>query len=129
MSATLERLFADSREECADLGGGSRITFEPELVVVNGALYAAVGGNIVANLPSQVAHPLAPPTLSGTLITVDTMLNQPTRITRMIMDMTLQRFVADRIYTSSGGVSGGAVVYDSVEANDLYTSRDVERVA
>jgi hypothetical protein len=76
-----------------------------------------------------VAHPLAPPTISGTTITVDTMLKQPTRITRLIMDMTLQRFVADRIFASAGGVSGGSVVFDSVEANDLYTTRDVERVA
>jgi hypothetical protein len=47
----------------------------------------------------------------------------------MIMDMTLQRFVADRIFASGGGVTGGAVVFDSVEANDLYTDRDVERVS
>jgi hypothetical protein len=47
----------------------------------------------------------------------------------MIMDMTRQRFVADRIFASGGGVTGGAVVFDSVEANDNYASRDVERVA
>jgi hypothetical protein len=74
-------------------------------------------------------HPLGPPSISGNLLTVDTMLNQPTRITRMIMDLSLQRFVADRIFASAGGVSGGAVVYDRVQANELYTSRDVERIA
>jgi hypothetical protein len=76
-----------------------------------------------------VYHPLGPPTITGNTITVDTMLNQPTRITRMIMDLSLQRFIADRVFTSAGGVTGGAVVYDRVQANELYTARDVEEVA
>lgn len=78
--------------------------------------------------PAPVIHPLGPPTLSGNEITVDLMLQQPTRITRMIADLTLQRFVADRIFSSDGGVTGGAVVYDEVQANELYATRDVERV-
>lgn len=78
---------------------------------------------------SSVAHPLGPPTLSGTLITVDTMLNQPTRVTRMIMDLSLQRFIADRVFTNAGGVTGGAVIYDQATLNQLYLTRDVERVA
>lgn len=77
---------------------------------------------------AAVPHPLGPPTVSGTNITVDTMLNQPTRITRMIMDLTLTRFIADRVFASAGGVTGGAVVYDEATLNELYTSRDVERV-
>jgi hypothetical protein len=76
-----------------------------------------------------VYHPYAPPTVSGTTITVDTMLNQPTRVTKMIMDLTLQRFIADRIFASAGGVTGGAVVYDKTQANELYAARDVEEVA
>lgn len=78
---------------------------------------------------NPVQHPLGPPVVSGSTITVDTMLNQPTRITRMIMDMTLQRFIADRVFSSGGGVSGGAVIYDEATTNDLYAARDVERVA
>jgi hypothetical protein len=108
----------------------SRVHFEPQFVDLGNGYFALVAGDeLLASVPAQVAHPLGPPTISGTTITVDTMLKQPVRITRMIMDMTLQRFVADRIFASGGGVVGGAVVYDSVEANDLYTSRDVERVA
>jgi len=79
--------------------------------------------------PASVAHPLGPPTVSGTSITVDTMLNQATRITRMIMDLSLQRFIADRVFTSGGGVTGGAVLYDEAILNELYANRDVERVA
>lgn len=82
-----------------------------------------------ATVDNPSSHPLGPPTLSGTLLTVDIMLNQPTRITRMIMDLTLQRFIADRIFASAGGVTGGAVVYDQATVNELYAARDVERVA
>lgn len=77
---------------------------------------------------NPVAHPLGPPTISGTNITVDMMLQQPTRITRMLMDLTLQRFIADRVFDSGGGVTGGAVVYDMATVNELYLDRDVERV-
>lgn len=80
-------------------------------------------------VPAPVAHPLGPPVVSGSTITVDTMLNQPTRVTRMIMDLSLQRFIADRVFASAGGVSGGAVIYDQEVANELYADRDVQRVA
>jgi hypothetical protein len=78
---------------------------------------------------ATVAHPLGPPVVSGTTITVDTMLQQPTRVTRMIMDLTLQRFIADRVFASAGGVTGGAVVYDQATLNQLYADRDVQRVS
>jgi hypothetical protein len=90
-------------------------------------LYAA-GLAPISGADGAPVHPLAPPSLSGNNITVDLMLNNPTRITRMIMDLTLQRFIADRIFASGGGVSGGAVIYDEVTANELYTARDVQRV-
>jgi hypothetical protein len=83
---------------------------------------AAAGGDTV---PS---HPLGPPTLNNNEITVDLMLNQPTRVTRMIMDMSLQRFITDRVFASAGSVSGGAVIYDEATANELYAVRDVQRV-
>lgn len=79
--------------------------------------------------PLSTTHPLGPPVISGTTITVDTMLQQPTRVTRMIMDLTTERFVADRLFASGGGVTGGAVVYDEAQENELYTNRDVEQVS
>jgi len=79
--------------------------------------------------PNPVAHPLGPPTVSGTSMTMDIALNSPTRVTRTLMDLSLQRFFADRVFTSAGGVSGGAVVYDELLANDLYSDRDLQRVA
>jgi len=90
----------------------------------------AAGGHVIAGgSPVVPVHPLGPPTVSGTEITVDTMLNQPTRITRMIMDLSLQKFIMDRVFSSAGGVTGGAVVYDQATLNELYADRDVQRVA
>lgn len=77
---------------------------------------------------NPVQHPLGPPALSGNTITIDMLLKQPTRITKILMDLTLQRFIADRIFTNAGGVTGGAVVFDQATENELYLDRDVERV-
>jgi hypothetical protein len=44
--------------------------------------------------PLAPSHPFGPPTVSGTTVTVDQMLRTPTRITRQIMNLTLQRFIA-----------------------------------
>jgi len=79
--------------------------------------------------PNPVAHPLGPPTLSGTTYTVDWALNNPTRVTQTLMDLTLQRFFADRVFTSAGGVTGGAVIYDVLLLNQLYLNRDFEMIA
>jgi hypothetical protein len=87
------------------------------------------GKSIEAQVANPVAHPLGPPTINQTLITVDIALNAPTRVTRTLMDLTLQRFFADRVFTNSGGVTGGAVIYDQLLANDLYTNRDIQLVA
>src|SRR5499427_4055794 len=78
---------------------------------------------------NPAAHPLGPPTVSATTITVDIALNSPTRVTRTIMDLTLQRFFADRVFTNQGGVTGGAVIYDVALTNDIYLERDIARVA
>lgn len=79
-------------------------------------------------MAADPAYPLGPPSVSGQLVTVDMMLNDPTRITRMISDITLQRFLLDKIFTNAGGVQGGAVIYDLPLTNDLYPTRDIQRV-
>jgi hypothetical protein len=78
---------------------------------------------------NPVAHPLGPPTISGTTYSVDIALQQPTRVTRTIMDLTMQRFFADRVFTNAGGVTGGAVIYDIALTNDIYLERDIGKVA
>lgn len=80
--------------------------------------------------PSPVAYPLGAPTLIGNQLTVDTALKQPQRITKRIADLTLQKFIVDKIFASSGvSVASGAVIYDQVTKNELYLSRDVEERA
>lgn len=82
----------------------------------------------MSTIEYAVEHPLALPTLSGNLLTVDLALQNPTIVTRRIMDLTLQKFIADRIFASAGGVSGGAVIYTQATLNDIYLDRDVGRI-
>lgn len=78
--------------------------------------------------PVAIQYPLSQPTLSGNLITVDLMLKEPDRITNYLSDITLQNFWADRVFSAAGGVSGGALLYSQLMANDLYTDRDIQNV-
>src|SRR5436190_2344396 len=82
-----------------------------------------------ATINNPVSYPLGPPVVSGTEVTLDILSKQPTRVTKMVQDLTLEKFLLDRLFTSAGGVTGGAVIYDQVTENDLYTIRDVEKVA
>src|SRR3954453_10453137 len=111
--------------------GSDRIEVDQEWVRVPGQPGVLVAGDAFAasTFMNPVQHPLGAPTVSTTTMTVDLALNAPTRVTRTLMDLTLQRFFADRVFSNTGGVSGGAVVYDELLANDLYTDRDIERVA
>ncbi|WP_029135320.1 major capsid protein [Nakamurella lactea] len=77
---------------------------------------------------NPVSYPLGAPVVSGTEITLDTMLNEPTRITRYLSDLTLRKMFSQRIFSNGGSVSGGAVIYDQLTANDLFTDRDVQNV-
>lgn len=81
--------------------------------------------------PAPVQYPLGPPVVTNTtVLTVDMALQQPNRITRRIADLSLQRFIVSRIFSTGGtAVRGGAILYEQALANDLYTNRDVERVA
>jgi hypothetical protein len=75
-----------------------------------------------------IQYPLAGPTVSTTTYTVDFLLQNPTRVTRVVNDLTLSNFFLDDIFTIGGDVSGGAVLYDQATTLDTYTNRDVERI-
>lgn len=78
---------------------------------------------------NSTAYPFAAPTVNGSTITVETMLNQPARITRYLSDIALRNYISPLIFSTPGGVSGGAVIYDQLTLNDLFPTRDVQEVA
>ena len=83
-----------------------------------------------AAIPMPTQHPLEAPFVNPNgSINVEVMLRNPTRITRIVRDLTRERFIADRIFASGGGLSGGAVVFDRAQAPDAYPNRDVEIIA
>lgn len=77
---------------------------------------------------SVTAYPIAAPTASGNNITVSQFINQPTRVTRYLADLSLRGYFAHRVFSTPGGVTGGAVVFDQLSLNDLFSSRDVQNV-
>lgn len=79
--------------------------------------------------PDPVYNPLTAPTVSGTTITVDFLLQNPTRVTRIVADLVISNFFLNRIFATGGDVQGGAVLYDQPTYLDVYTDRDVEQVA
>lgn len=73
-------------------------------------------------------YPPAPPTVTGNNITMDAFLNNPARVQRAITDLTLNRFLADRIFAEGPRAAGGAVLYDQLTATDFFTARDVQGI-
>jgi hypothetical protein len=92
-----------------------------------GWLPAIAGGQ--TTYPDAVQNPLSAPTVSGTTVTVDFLLNNPTRVTRIVADLVMSNFFLNRVFATGGDVQGGAVLYDQPTYLDVYTDRDVERVA
>lgn len=83
----------------------------------------------MANTPYSQDYPLGSPSVSGNSITVDLMLQQPTRINAYISNLALKKYFAERIFTNGGGVTGGALVYNQVTKNDLFPTRATQEVA
>lgn len=77
-----------------------------------------------------VAYPYGYPTISGNSVTVDMMLNQPTRVTRALADLSLRKMFAPKIFSTPGGVEGGALLFDVLTENDLFldSTREVQNV-
>lgn len=77
---------------------------------------------------SPVAYPLGAPTINNNQITVDMAFKQPGRINKELSNLTLQKFIANQIFSSSGAVTtAGAIIYDTITINQLYTTNDVEQ--
>jgi hypothetical protein len=80
---------------------------------------------------APVTYPLGPATVSGTNITVDVALQNPTRILRDIARLAEQRFFANRVFSDAGQVNGGTVLFElpPTVATDLYAERGVQEMA
>lgn len=79
---------------------------------------------------APVTYPLGAPLIAGTALTVDLALKQPGRITKRLADLTLQKFIVDKLFQSSGTTTqAGAIIYDQITSNQLYLARDVEQRA
>lgn len=77
---------------------------------------------------SPVAYPLGAPVVSNNQLSVDLALKQPGRITKRLSDLTLQKFIAPELFSSSGAVTtSGAIMYDVITINELYTKNDIEQ--
>jgi hypothetical protein len=74
-------------------------------------------------------NPLAPPTLSGNIVSLDLLLNNPSRVNRFIQAISLQKFAFPQLFADAGTVSGGAVIYDQADINQLYPANMPEPVA
>ncbi|MDJ0454410.1 major capsid protein [Gordonia amicalis] len=74
-------------------------------------------------------YPLGAPQVSGNNLTVDLMLKEPTRINNYLSNVALKGYFAERIFSNGGGVSGGALVYTQLTANDLFPVRGGQKVA
>jgi len=93
----------------------------------DGSLPIMAGGMPAA----PIAYPLGAPSISGTSITVDVALQNPTRITRDIARLAEQKFFANRVFSDAGGISGGAILFElpPSTATDLFAERGVQEVA
>lgn len=81
------------------------------------------------NTQTPVAQPLGPPTISGTVISVDQMLANPTIIPAIIRNLsaTQRGYFLDRMFSTPGGtVSGGAVIGTPTAPSEeeLFLSKD-----
>lgn len=79
-------------------------------------------------MPFSPTSPPPPPTSAGSVISVDAFLANPTRVTRLINDLTAQRFIADRMLAAGPQVPSGAIVFDQVTGADLFLDTDVEEI-
>jgi hypothetical protein len=80
---------------------------------------------------SPTTYPLGAPSIVGSTVTVDELLNNPSRIDRDIMDLAATRLYMDRIFTAAGGLDGGALIFErpNAAATDLYGDREPKEVA
>lgn len=80
---------------------------------------------------SPIPYPLDPVAVSGTLITLDQYVQNPTVITRRVAEIAAQRFYAHKIFSPGPNVSGGAYLFERPNPllTDLYAARRTQEIA
>lgn len=80
---------------------------------------------------SPTTYPLGGPSIAGTVVSVDELLNNPSRIDRDIVDIAMLRMYMDRIFSAGGGLEGGALLFErpNPTATDLYGDREPKEVS
>ncbi len=79
-------------------------------------------------MPFDPSLPPPPPTISGSTISVDAWLNNPTRVTRFLNDLVAGYSIADAMLMQGPDVPSGALVYDQLTSTDWFTASDVEEI-
>lgn len=78
--------------------------------------------------PTQpVSQPLGGATVSGTTITIDTLVNPPSKIPAVVRRLVAgnRGYFAERIFSTPGfTVQGGAVLYEVTDPSDLFLPED-----
>ncbi len=80
---------------------------------------------------APLTYPLGPPSVSGTTVTVDVLLNRPGAITRDIARLADQKFFAKMVFSDAGGIEGGALLFELPPSTttDLYMANAIQEVA
>lgn len=78
-------------------------------------------------MPLQT-YPPAPASLSGDLLTINRMLQQPAVISRRLKALTDIGFIADELLPAKYRTAGGAVAYE-INDSPLFTTRSITAVA
>ena len=73
------------------------------------------------------AYPPAAPTLSGDLLTVHRLLQNPVYLQRRLRTIAELRFIADRVLTRRLRTAGGAVAYETGES--ITNTRPIQAIA
>lgn len=68
------------------------------------------------------------PTTQGTRITVDAFLNNSPMVQRTLEELSYERFISDYILREGERTTSGAVLYQQLLENDLFTERDVQEI-
>jgi hypothetical protein len=80
---------------------------------------------------NPIPYPLDPVSVSGTLITLDQYVENPTVITRRVAEIAAQRFYAHKIFSAGPEVTGGAILFERPNPllTDLYAGRRTQEMA